>query len=240
MRPNILLDETTPFGHYLVIDRTYDGRRSRLLYSGDGAPQSGLAYDDEPELLFDYIQRMLEISLSLQPKRVLIIGGGAFTLPKAMLERITLTHLDVVEIDPRLPEIAREFFDLPSDPRLHIFSQNGADFISSLRDSYDLILVDAFDEYDIPKDLLSYRATADYARILAPGGVVAFNYIGLLFGEQNQPMRSVIDAFEENFATLEIYQADHELDQNEDQNFLLVASDQPTDLPYLQSQSIDY
>lgn len=82
----IIYNGTSKLSHYRIIDRVYNDRPSRLLLSGDkGAPQSGLALDDQTELLFDYNQRLFEVALSLEPKSVLVIGGGAFTLPRALL-----------------------------------------------------------------------------------------------------------------------------------------------------------
>src|ERR1700752_3186245 len=77
----------TPYGHYTVVDTTYSNRPARVLYSGREfrTAQSGIALDDQDEMLFDYNQRFLELARGLEPKRALLIGGGAFTLPKRLL-----------------------------------------------------------------------------------------------------------------------------------------------------------
>jgi hypothetical protein len=63
--PTTLHKFQTPYGSYKVVDTIYNGRPARMLYGAKNSPQSGIAFDDSPELLFDYNQRFLEIALSL-------------------------------------------------------------------------------------------------------------------------------------------------------------------------------
>ncbi len=120
----------SPLAHYRVIDGRYNGRPARILFGDNASPQSGLALDDDPELLFNYNQRFLEIAISIQPRSALVIGGGAFTLPRALLDHFPNLKLDVVEVDPVLPPLARQFFGLPETERLMVYSQDGRQFIN--------------------------------------------------------------------------------------------------------------
>src|SRR6476469_4412698 len=95
----ILVEGDTQHGHYVVADTIYSGRPARVLYSGNHqAAQSGVAKDDNPDLLFDYNQRFIELVRGLLPKKILLIGGGALSLPKALLEEFPEVSLDVVEL----------------------------------------------------------------------------------------------------------------------------------------------
>lgn len=130
----------SPYGRYRVVDMTYNGRPARMLFGNRASPQSGVAKDDEPELLFDYNQRFLEMIMSQQPKRILVIGGGAFMLPTAAFHQFPKLRIDVVEIDPLLVQIAQDFFDLPDDKRLRVHAMDGAEFIERSKERYDMII----------------------------------------------------------------------------------------------------
>lgn len=224
---------------YRVVEQMYNQRPSRLLLSGKEAPQSGLALDDDPELLFDYNQRFLEIALSLQPRRVLVVGGGAFTFPKALIERFPEVTVDAVEVDSLLPHLARRYFDLPDSPRLQVIVQDGREYIDSCQEQYDLIVVDAFARYDIPRSLVDSRAASEYARLLRPKGAFAMNLISEYYTMRSTLAHELLDTFRPHFRSVDLYPADPNYPMREEQNYLLVASHNPLlHLDYLQSAPV--
>ncbi len=235
-----LYEGASDFSHYKVIDTIYDGRKARLLYGGHNTPQSGLALDNQPHLLFDYNQRFLEIAQSLQPSRVLIIGGGALTLPKAMLQQFPHIDIDVVELDPLLPVLAHRYFDVHEDPRLHVYVQDGRHFLDHATTLYDLIVVDAFTEFTIPRPLYTASAVEAYARLLKQDGVLTMNFIARYKGMKKTLAHELVATFCTCFQAVSLYPADHTYITNYDQNLLLVAS-QKEDVPldYLQSQTVE-
>jgi len=235
----ILFDETTDFAHYRVVEQTYDGRPARILYGDNKSPQSGLALDDDPELIFDYNQRFLEIALSVSPKRALVIGGGGFTLPTALINRFPWLKLDVVEIDPALPRIARSFFDLPDTDRLQIFSEDGRGFLGRTKTKYDLIILDAFSGYNIPKQLLTLEAVDLYKKHLARGGIVTINFISGYSDGRLSLTQEILATFGQRFSRLELYRADRGLPIGIEQNLVLVAGNKIPNLDYLQSAAVN-
>jgi hypothetical protein len=117
----VLFDGNTKFDHYQVIDMIYIGRKSRVLFSGQrSAAQSGIPRDGKRTMLFDYNQRFLELVGALMPKNILLIGGGAFTLPVEILKFFPNITVDVVERDPELANLAKEFFGLKPNKNLNI------------------------------------------------------------------------------------------------------------------------
>lgn len=226
--------------HYRVMERRYNNRPSRLLLSGRAAPQSGLALDEDPELLFDYNQRFLEIALSLDPQSILVIGGGAFTLPKALVERFPMAKIDAVEIDSLLPGLAKDYFYLPDSPNLSITTEDGRTYIETCQRLYDLIVVDAFDEFEIPPRLMSAQAAQHYSRLLVPGGVLTFNLISHYHGKRHTLAHRLLATFRSSFALTELYPADPHFDRLDEQNLLFVASDAAElHLDYLQSSAVE-
>lgn len=176
---DVIFEGDTAFEHYMVVDAIYDGRPARLLYSGyRAAVQSALALDEHTDLLFDYNQRFFELVSAINPRSVLIIGGGAYTLPLEIVQQLPHTYVDVVEIDPGLDTIAERFFGLKPDKRLNILHEDGRAYLNSTGKTYDVILIDAFSHTVMPKSLITIEAVKHVYRSLARGGVAAVNIIG--------------------------------------------------------------
>ena len=228
----------SPFGKYKVVDMTYNDRPARMLFGDQSSPQSGVATDDNPELLFDYNQRFMELIMSVQPKRLLVIGGGAFTLPTAVFYHSPRLQVDVVEIDELLVQLGHEYFGLPEDPRLRVFVDDGAAFLQAHRGRYDMIIVDAFSGLAIPQQLLDDTALMLYKKHLTRGGVVAVNVISEYTSKRYRLAHQLVDGFERYFKSVELFQADPEYEAGVDQNYLLVAGAKAPDVSYLQSEVV--
>lgn len=237
-KKEVIYIERSQYGTYRVVDMVYNDRRARMLFGDNNSPQSGVALDDNPQLLFGYNQRFLEVAMSIQPRSILVIGGGAFTLPMALLKHFPEAVIDTVEIDSLLPPLAHQYFALPNTPRHTIIAEDGRTFIERCTSSYDLIIVDAFAGYDVPRSLLSLQAARHYARLLSPGGLVAFNIISTYRGRPALA-HQLSATFADVFASAELYPTDLDESEHSEQNLLFVASQDPApQLDYLQSYCV--
>ena len=136
------------------------------------------------ELALEYTRAMMA-SLLLRdenrfPRRILLIGLGAGSQAKFLYRHCPLAQLTVVEIAPRVVAMARQHFELPDDPaRLTIVVGDGFEFMQTTDQTFDLILVDGFNEHAHPGNLNTlpfYRACR--AR-LNEQGLLVVNLIGL-------------------------------------------------------------
>jgi len=208
MADRIVFDGDTAMEHYQVIDTVYEGRLARVLYSGQRhTAQSGLARDGQPDLLFDYNQRFLELLESVPAQRLLLIGGGAFTLPTALLESFPDLHVDVVEIDPGLTQIAERYFGLKPSERLAIIAADGGEFLQQNKQAYDVILIDAFSHASIPETLRSVSVVQHVHRSLTPDGMAAMNIIAPYYGPNNSLIREQLESYSHYFRKVETYPA---------------------------------
>lgn len=230
---------STSFGDYRVIDTMYNGRMSRILYGSNNTPQSGLAMDDDPELLFDYNQRFLEIAQSTQPEAILIIGGGAMTLPTALSRQLPQTTIDVVEIDSLLPQLAADYFGFRQSERTAVIISDGVEYMQRCTKKFDMIIVDAFSGDEVVTALFSASIAAEYQRCLAEDGIVVVNFISKYHTRHRVLTHDVIDGFQSVFNVVTIYPADHDEPRREEQNLILVAAANLTSLDYLQSDAVD-
>lgn len=117
------------------------------------------------------------------PRNILLIGLGAGSLTKFLYRHCPSAHLTVVEIDSRVVNVARECFELPDDPpRLNIVIGDGVEYMRTCGQTYDLILVDGFNEHAHPGDLNALPFYQACRAGLSEHGVLAVNLIGLCHG----------------------------------------------------------
>lgn len=223
MQRKILWEGDTAYGHYQVVDTLYDNRPARVLYSGDAqAAQSGVAIDDKSDLLFDYNQRMFELVTNLKPKKLLLIGGGTSTLPKALMTALPQSRIDVVEPDADLTKLAYHYFDLPVDERLRIFHTDGRSFLRDKHERYDVVLVDAFVHTSIPDSLKTVEFFRETTAHLAEKGVLAMNIISGYYGPSASTLRHIYAATCQVFDAVDIFYASRGYSLWLPQNFVLV------------------
>jgi spermidine synthase len=155
----------------------------RYLHFGSLWIQGAMRIARPWNLELDYTKEMMA-SLLLRddlhfPRRVLLIGLGAASLTKFLYRNLPLAKLTVVEIEPRVVAAARQFFKLPDDPkRLNIVIADGAQFIAENDKSYDLILVDGFDEDARPGELDTLPFYQMCRARLNNNGIMAVNLLG--------------------------------------------------------------
>ena len=207
----------TMFGVALVFDSAdEDGTPVRLLNVG-GTFQSAAYLTDElrDELVCEYHRNMVG-ALKRLPRgaRVLVIGGGGYSLPRFILTHSKLMRVDVVEIDPAVTDIARRYFGLEEleaaygeagDGRLRLVCADGWEWLRSGDETYDAIVNDAFSG----KQPLGPISTDEGARVvhehLAEGGVYLANVRSALEGKRAANLEEARAAFEAVFAHVEVY-----------------------------------
>jgi spermidine synthase len=219
-----LYEADSDFEHYQVVDMVYMGREARVLFSGhQSAAQSGVAHDENQDLLFDYNQRFLELASTLRPKRLLLIGGGAYTLPMALIDSLPDIYVDVVERDPKLLEISKKYFGLKPSKRLKIIHGDGLKFLKINTKPYDMILVDAFVHNKIPKELSDKEVIGYIYSNLQKNGVAAANIISSYRGPSADILRNHFANYSAVFSSAQIFPADKIISEWMSQNFLIIA-----------------
>ncbi len=111
------------------------------------------------------------------PKRVLLIGGGANGSVAQALRHPTVERIDLIELNPELPRMAKKFLPAsaaPSDFRVHPRYGDGRALLNASHDSYDVIIVSVPDPQTAQLNryytVEFFRSARDH---LAPGGLLA-------------------------------------------------------------------
>ena len=213
------------FGNFTVEELDYEGRRARVLFSGPlRAAQSGIPLDNNPRLLFDYNQRFLELSLVINPKKVLILGGGTLTLANALLLHLPNAKLTVVEKNKDLIKIAESYFGYKTDKRLRLVIADAKDFMVKTQFLYDLIIVDIYDDFVIPESFRGGSFAQLLGQALMPSGLVMANCIAGLYGESALPLRQLVAAYSHNIGKVVAIQADNQYQHWSPQNLIVMSS----------------
>jgi spermidine synthase len=188
-------------------------------------PQSSMYLDDPYETDFEY-PSYFHLALAITPDatRALAIGLGGGTVVKRMWRDYPEMRVDAVELDAEVVDVAKRFFVLPDDPRVRVIVDEGSHFIETAVDTYDIVVVDAFEDDRIPAQLTTdsfLRAVRDR---MSEGGVIVYNLIGSLTGERSEPFRSLYRALSSAWRQVWVFSVDEGVEA-EGGNLVLLASD---------------
>ena len=169
----------TATARYSIVELDYDGAPIRGLMMGPGGIQSATSQWDPNALALRYTSKIAQLVERL-PNRshILILGGGAFSLPEYFGRHYPSARIDVVEIDPQLPGIAQAYFDYQPQPGTSVYAADARPFLQQTTNHYDLVIVDAYSDIWVPFALTTREFTSRLSGILNPGGVVLANIIG--------------------------------------------------------------
>jgi spermidine synthase len=142
--------------------------------------QSCIFLSDPHRFALNYTRMMLGGMLFTgpAPQRVLIVGLGGGSIPKALREILPQAQIDIAEIDPAVTRVAKRFFNFKEDPKMKVIELDGRVYVKrAIRTGvkYDAILLDAFDHEYIPEHLLTREFLAEVKSLLTPQGVVVGN-----------------------------------------------------------------
>lgn len=166
---------------YATVELTPDtDDPSGVLLLLDGVQSSHLYLDDPTRLMFEYMQQMLLFAQhwadANQPLNVVHLGGAGCALPRAMAELWPQSRHLVAEIDAKLAELVRQWFDLPRAPRLRIRTDDARAMVQSLRPGAgDLVIRDTFAGGAVPPHLRTVEFTELVADRLDDGGCYLLN-----------------------------------------------------------------
>ncbi len=244
---NAPIDVDTLYSSVRVADGLMEGRPVKLLFTDPGSCQSGSFMDAPAELAFAYT-KFYALGTSMNPtaKRILMLGGGGYSVPKWLLAgRSELASpdfsLDVVELDPGITDLAQKYFKTPTDdPRMRIFHEDARTFVNRAADAlpagaagpYDLIFADIFNSYySVPFHVGTVEAAQKVHALLAEDGIYIMNIITAVNGDNGRLLRSIRNAFTEAFGEVHLFPVQSAYNGTMVQNVMLLAFRTPRPLP---------
>lgn len=178
----ILSRTQSPFNDILIIER---GNLREMWFQGNGKYylQTRIDLDQPGHLSLVYTRLLLApLMWNPNPSRVLMIGLGGGVLPRFLNEVYPDLQIDVVELDPRVTELARRYFDFKEGPCLKVFEDDGRAFVKQSGQNYDMVFLDAFKSGAIPYHLKTIEFYREIAQSLKEEGLLVTN----LYGKNNK------------------------------------------------------
>jgi spermidine synthase len=123
----------------------------------------------------------LPMMAHLNPKNILIIGGGDGGVLREVCRHKCVQSITLVEIDQKVIEVAKEFFSETlatsfDDPRVTIVNQDAAEFLrvqnESDRKGYDVIIADSSDPVGPAESLFDPAFYEQMHEALDDGGII--------------------------------------------------------------------
>lgn len=195
----ILVSRHSAFNRILV---TENGEGLRTLRFSDGGPYQSIVKTGDPEHLALAYTKVLAQGLAFveNSKRILVLGLGGGTLPFLFHKIFPNATVDVVEIDPEVRAIAREFCGFVECERLTVHVEDARDFIERREWCYDVIVLDCFGAESVPQHLLTLEFLQEVRKSLTPSGIAVAN----IWGRTDNPLyesmlRTYRAGFEEVF-----------------------------------------
>lgn len=217
-----------------IYDGTIHDRPARFFQQDLSVSGAMFLDSDDPADLVHEYTKYYSLYEVFKPdvRNALVIGGGAYSIPKALLAALPDATVDVAEIEPSLFGLAKEYFDVDDSPRLHSHTEDGRRFLRESEKKYDLIFSDVY--YSI-LSVPAHFTTQEFFSIakdrLSDDGIFIANLIGDLSRRQPSLVMAEIKTLRSVFPNSYVF-AVGSPGKNETQNFMLVGynSDKKIDL----------
>lgn len=199
---NVLYRKDALYQQITIYDGQYGGRPARFFQQDENSAGAGegamfLDSQDPTDLVYDYT-RYYSLYKIFTPgvRNVLVIGGGAYSVPKAILQELPRASVDVVDIEPSLFSLAQRYFRVGKDPRLHAYVEDGRRFLRTAPKQYDLIFSDVYYSFfSVPPQFATREFFQEARQKLTPDGIFIANVIGDLSRQQPSLIMSEIKTF---------------------------------------------
>ena len=140
---DMLHEETSPYQKIQVAESEQYGRMLIL----DGVFQTSV----KDEWTYHEMVSHVPLMVHPHPERVLIIGGGDGGVAREVCRHESVKQVDLCEIDERVIELSKEYFPtiskvlLDQPEKLHVHVGDGIAFAKSVKNFYDVIIIDCSD-----------------------------------------------------------------------------------------------
>lgn len=231
LKMKIIADIDSQYGRILVKELGgQSARKLRYLSTDNRGWESAMFLYDPDELVFDYTKAYrISNFLGKEVKSALMLGGAANSYPRDFLKSNKTGTIDIVEIDPRMTEVARKYFNLVDEPRMKIFHEDARTYVQNTKNKYDVVFLDAFMGVTPPSHLTTMEFMADINNLLNDDGVLLINMLSAVRGWKSGFFQAEANTIRSVFPYLDVYMIQKEA-LGTDQNLLVVAQKRKMDI----------
>lgn len=198
MDPRIVYAKDGYYSRIQIFDAQYNDQDARIL-ALDRSTSSGIK-KETGGLVFDYTKyySLYEMTDS-NVENALVLGAGAYTIPKTLLESLPDAQVDAVEIEPWLYPLSKKYFGIYDSPRLASYIKDGRRFLVENDKKYDYIFSDVYSSVSVP----AHFTTQEFFELLKQNAkenaVIIINVIGDIPTKKPSYLFSEIKTFRKVF-----------------------------------------
>lgn len=219
----------------------------KLLHSVVDPTDPSFLYYKHEHIQVEFLYRAQALAgPGAPPPKSLVIGGGGYTYPRYVAELMSGPEVDVVEIDPAVTRVARDYLGLEEGPRLKAHHMDGRQFVAerAAPGSYDLVVQDAVNDLSVPAHLMTKEYNDAVKRTLKPNGAYLLTIIDTI--SYGKLWRSAMATLKQSYpaenvvliASVPIPEAGTEAGKDWEDNrqvMVIYASDKPVDFEALRA-----
>lgn len=160
-----------------------------------------------------YHEMITHVPMAVNPdiRNVLVIGAGDGGTVRELCRYSSIENIDMVEIDEMVVEVCREYFPQTacrlSDPRVHIFYQDGLRFVRNKQNEYDLIIVDSTDPFGVGEGLFTREFYGNCFKALHDDGILVNQHESTFYTAYANSMKRAHSRIKSTFPLALVYQA---------------------------------
>lgn len=229
---NVLLDKDTAYTRYRVFQEVFDGKQVNTLRIDETAIQSAYQPSNPYEPVLSYAKKTFSVleNYPHEIESILVLGGGAHTMPSILSHRYPNAQITVVEIDRELDNIAREYFGFVDKDNISVIYEDARTFLNKNTQTFQVIIADTYSSTTIPFHMTTKETTHLLYDSLSNNGILIANVVSKL---PEGILPHFLVTLKERFATL-VFSTNPVISEKRS-NFIVVAAKKPVD--YLASVS---
>ncbi|MBI9037837.1 MAG: fused MFS/spermidine synthase [Bacteroidales bacterium] len=220
-----IIDVDTKYNRVMIYDANDYLSGKPVKYMRINNEYSGAMFLGSDELVFQYL-KYYDLAKHFNPdfQQSLLIGGATYSYPKHFLNKFPKASIDVVEIDPELTKLAREYFQLSNDPRMKIIHEDGRTFLNNCSKKYDVVFIDAFkSQYTLPYQLTTREAVQKIYNILNVDGQAILNIISSIGGKSSLFLQAEYLTYKSVFPQVYLFAIQNMDNQEQLQSVVMIA-----------------
>lgn len=225
MQKNGFVDVDTAYNRIWIFDLVDEKTQEKIRTFSINNENSSAMFLNKDDLAYEYT-KYYHLGSHFNPdfKTTLMLGGAGYSFPKDFLLHYPKATIDVVEIDPKITQLAQKYFKLKENPRLTIFHEDGRVYLNRTNKKYDIIFGDAFSShYSLPYQLTTREAIQKNYDILNENGVVILNIISAINGDKGQFLRAEYLTYKNIFPQVYLFPVKEPTNGEKVQNIILIA-----------------
>ena len=162
---------------------------------------------------FIYHEMMVHIPMAVNPKaeKILVIGAGDGGTVSQLIKYKNIKKIDVIEIDQTVVDKCKEYFPKLTkgfdDSRVTVRYEDGLKFVRSVKDFYDVIIVDSTDPFGPGEGLFAKEFYGNCYNALNNEGILVNQHESPFYSSYKDIVKRTHQRISAFFPVSELYQA---------------------------------